>query len=143
MVLLALAAASFLFFDRVFARRAAAPTLISLTLVVGAHLGLSEAARDAYDLEPTARYLSSAQKQGRPIACVGDYHGQFQFLGRLERPLLEIPDGSESLWIRQNPRGRVIQDLRYMPPDVSRAEFTQPYRDDVLAVWGREGIPGS
>ncbi|HET9228784.1 MAG TPA: glycosyltransferase family 39 protein [Thermoanaerobaculia bacterium] len=141
LILLALAAASIFFFDRVFARRAAAPTLISLALVAGAHLGLSKAARDAYDLEPMACYLSAAEKEGRPVAYVGDYHGQFQFLGRLERPLLEIPDGSESLWIRQNPRGRVIQDLRYMPPDVSRAELTQPYRDDVLAVWGREGIP--
>jgi hypothetical protein len=113
-----------------------------MALVLGAHLGLSEAAREAYDLEPIARYLSFAEKQGRPIAYVGHYHGQFHFLGRLERPFQQILPGSESLWIRQNPRGKVIQDLKYMPPDVSRAEFTQPYRDDVLAVWGREGIPG-
>ncbi|MEA2564222.1 MAG: hypothetical protein QOH06_5726 [Acidobacteriota bacterium] len=141
--MIALALSSFYFFDRVFARRAAAPTLITMALVIGAHLGLSEAAREAYDVEPIARYLSFAEKQGRPIAYVGDYHGQFHFLGRLERPFQEIPEGSESLWIRQNPRGKVIQDLKYMPPDVSRAEFTQPYRDDVLAVWGREGIPGT
>lgn len=140
--LIALAGASFFLFDRIFARRAAAPTLITLALILGLHLGLSEAAREAYDLEPIARYLSVAEKQGRPIAYVGDYHGQFHFLGRLERPLQEIAGGSESLWIRQNPRGKVIQDLKYIPPDVNRAEFTQPYRDDVLAVWGREGIPG-
>lgn len=140
--LIALAAASFFAFDRVFARRAAAPTLISVALVVGAHLGLHEAAREAYDLEPVARYLSFAEEQGRPIAWVGNYHGQLHFLGRLERPFQEIPPGSESLWIRQNPRGKVVQDLKYMPADVSRAEFTQPYRDDVLAVWGREGVPG-
>ena len=66
-----------------------------------------------------------------------------RFLGRLERPFQEIPPGSEALWIRQNPRGRVIQDLKYMPAEVRWAELTQPYRDDVLAVWGREGIPGS
>jgi 4-amino-4-deoxy-L-arabinose transferase-like glycosyltransferase len=140
LALLAMGVASFFLFDRLFARRAAAPTLITLALVVGAHLGWAAAARDAYDLGPTARYLSAAEKQGRPIAYVGDYHGQFHFLGRLRRPILELPNGSESLWIRQNPRGMVIQDLRYMPPDVDRAEFTQPYRDDVLAVWGREGI---
>ena len=117
-------------------------SLLTPVVVIGAHLGFSEAARDAYDLEPVSRYLSVAEKQGRPIAFVGDYHGQFHFLGRLRRPILEIPGGSESLWIRQNPRGKVIQDLQYMPADVDRAEFTQPYRDDVLAVWGREGIPG-
>ena len=141
--LIALAVASFFAFERFFARRAAAPTLITVALAVGAHLGLSEAAREAYDLEPIARYLSFAEKQGRPIAWVGSYHGQVHFLGRLERPFQVIPDGSESLWILRNPRGKVVQDLKYMPPDVSRAELTQPYRDDVLAVWGREGIPGS
>lgn len=141
--LLALAAASFFLFDRIFSRRVAAPTLITVALVIGAHLGFSGAAREAYDLGPTARYLSAAENEGRPIAWVGDYHGQFHFLGRLERPFQEILPGSESLWIRQNPRGRVIQDLKYMPPEVRRAELTQPYRDDVLAVWGREGIPGT
>ena len=137
-ILLALALSSF--FLGFFRREAAAPTLISLALVIGAHLGLRGAPRQAHDLQPMARYLSAAEKEGRPIACVGDYHGQFHFLGRLERPILEIPNGSESLWIRQNPRGAVIQDLRYMPADVDRAEVTQPYRDDVLAVWGLEGL---
>lgn len=139
--LLVLAAASWVFFDRVFARRVAGPTLIAVALVVGLHLGFSEVARTAYDLEPVARYLKSAEDQGRPIAWVGDYHGQFHFLGRLVRPFQEIPTGSESLWIRRNPRGKVVQDLKYIPPDVARAELTQPYRDDTLAVWGREGIP--
>jgi 4-amino-4-deoxy-L-arabinose transferase-like glycosyltransferase len=139
--LLALAVASWLFFDRIFARRVAGPTLIAVALVLGLHLGFSEVARTAYDLEPVARYLKSAEDQGRPIAWVGDYHGQFHFLGRLEHPIQEIPSGSESLWIRRNPRGKVVQDLNYIPPDVGRAELTQPYRDDTLAVWGREGIP--
>ena len=143
MALLALAAASFFLFDRIFARRTAAPGLFSVAVVIGAHLGLAGAAREAYDLGPTARYLSAAEKEGRPIAWVGDYHGQFHFLGRLEKPFQEILPGSESLWIRQNPQGRVVQDLKYVPAEVSRAELTQPYRDDVLAVWGLEGIPGT
>ncbi|HEX3128080.1 MAG TPA: glycosyltransferase family 39 protein [Thermoanaerobaculia bacterium] len=139
--LLALAVASWVFFDRVFARRVAGPTLVAVALVLGLDLGFAEVARTAYDLEPVARYLKSAEDQGRPIAWVGDYHGQFHFLGRLERPFQEIPTGSESLWIHQNPRGKVVQDLKYIPPDVERAELTQPYRDDTLAVWGRDGIP--
>jgi 4-amino-4-deoxy-L-arabinose transferase-like glycosyltransferase len=141
--LLALTVFAWLFFDRVFARRVAGPTLVAVALVLGLHLGFSEVARTAYDLEPVARYLKSAEDQGRPIAWVGDYHGQFHFLGRLERPFQELPGGSESIWIRQNPRGKVIQDLKYIPPDVGRADLTQPYRDDTLAVWGLEGISPS
>lgn len=139
--LLVLAVLSWLFFDRIFARRVAGPTLIAVALVLGLDLGFSEVARTAYDLEPVARYLKSAEDQGRPIAWVGAYHGQLHFLGRLERPFQEIPTGAESLWIRRNPRGKVVQDLKYIPPDVERAELTQPYRDDTLAVWGRDGVP--
>lgn len=138
--LIVLAAMAWLFFDRLFARRVAGPTLIAIALVLGLHLGFSEVARTAYDVAPVARYLKSAEDQGRPIAWVGDYHGQFHYLGRLERPFEEIPTGSESLWIRRNPRGRVVQDLKYIPPDLARAELTQPYRDDTLAVWGLEGL---
>jgi 4-amino-4-deoxy-L-arabinose transferase-like glycosyltransferase len=140
-VLLVLAVAFYLFFDRLFARRVAGPTLIAIALVLGLHLGFAEVARTAYGLEPVARYLKSAEEQGRPIAWVGDYHGQLHFLGRLERPFQEIPTGSESLWIRRNPRGKVVQELKSIPPYIGHAELTQPYRNGTLAVWGREGIP--
>lgn len=140
--MLALGAALFLAYDRLFARRAAGPTLIALSLVLGVHLAFSEAAGKAYGLEPVARYLSVAESEGRPIAYVGDYHGQFHFLGRLRRPIEEIARGSESLWIRNHPRGKVIQELRYVPPDVGKPDFEQPYRDDVLAVWSLESILG-
>jgi 4-amino-4-deoxy-L-arabinose transferase-like glycosyltransferase len=140
-VLLVLVLASYLLFDRLFARRVAGPTLIAVALVLGLHLGFAEVARTAYGVEPVARYLKSAEDQGRPIAWVGDYHGQLHFLGRLERPFQEIPTGSESLWIRRNPRGKVVQELKSIPPYIDRAELTQPYRSGTLAVWGREGLP--
>lgn len=140
--LLVLGAALFLAGGRLFVRQAAGPTLIALSLVLGAHLAFSKAARHAYGLEPVARHLSAVEGEGRPIAWVGDYHGQLHFLGRLRRPFEEIARGSESLWIRSHPRGKVIQELRYIPPDAGRPDFTQPYRDDVLAVWSLEGAAG-
>lgn len=142
LLMLAAGAVFLLFQDRLFGRGAAGPTLIALSLVLGSHLGFAKVARGAYDLEPIARHVAAAEKEGRPIAWVGDYHGQLHFLGRLRRPFEEIPPGSESLWIRSHPRGKVIQDLRYIPPDVGRADFTRPYREDVLAVWSLDGILG-
>lgn len=131
--LLALAAASFFFLDRPFV-----PTLITLALVLGLHLGFAEAARQAYDVEPMARYLRVAEGQGRPIAWLGDYHGQLHFPGRLKRPFQEIPKGSESVWMGRNPRGKVVQEIKDMAQHLERAEFIQPYRSGVLAVWGQE-----
>jgi len=128
-------------FARIFPGRPAAPTLITLVLLLALHAGFAEVARNAYDLAPISRYLAVVEQQGRPIAFVGAYHGQFHFLGRLQKPFEVINDGAEHAWILGHPRGRVIQDYDYMPPGVGRAEFTQPYRGDVLAVWGLDALP--
>ncbi len=128
-------------FARIFPGRPAAPTLLTPTLLLALHAGFAEVARTAYNLEPVSRYLAVVEQQGRPIACVGAYHGQFHFLGRLERPFEVIDGGAEHAWILGHPRGRVIQELDYKPPGIGQAEFTQPYRGDVLAVWGLDALP--
>jgi 4-amino-4-deoxy-L-arabinose transferase-like glycosyltransferase len=140
-VALLVATVAFFFgFRRLFVGRTAAPTLLSLALVAAAHLGFAEVAERAYDLRPISRYLGVLEQQGRPIAWVGHYHGQFHFLGRLQRPFHQIHPGAEQLWLLSHPRGKVIQDLNYVPPGIGRADFVQPYRDDTLAVWGHDSF---
>lgn len=141
-LLLFLAAAGFVAgFRRIFPGRAAAPTLISLVLLAVLHLGFATAPRQSFDLKPLAGYLAELQREGRPIAFVEAYHGQFHFLGRLERPFEVIHGGSEHTWLLGHPGGRVIQNLDYKPPGIGRIELTQPYRDQVLAVWRLEDPP--
>lgn len=140
-LLLLTAAGFFLWFGRIFPGRPAAPTLITLSFLIGLHAGFAEVARRAYDLGPISRHLAVVERQGRPIAFVETYHGQFHFLGRLERPFEVIPGGSEHSWLLSHPNGRVVEDLGYMPPGIGRAELIQPYRDDVLAVWGLDALP--
>ena len=140
---LALVLAAFAFglsFPRLFPGRPAAPALVSLALLAGIHIGFAEAVERAYDLEAISHYLGRVERQGKPVAFVGPYHGQFHFLGRLERPFDVIHPGAEHLWILGHPDGKVIQDLRYLPYGMRNADFTQPYRDDFLAVWGREAL---
>jgi len=141
LVLLVLAAAAWFAWERLFSGGLpAALSLVSLALALGLHIGFSEIARQSYDLEPIARYVAVLQQQGRPIAFVGEYHGQLHFLGRLEEPFEILLPGAERLWVERHPRGKVIQDLDYTPPDLRRADFSQPYRDDMLAVWGKESL---
>ncbi|HKI00892.1 MAG TPA: glycosyltransferase family 39 protein [Thermoanaerobaculia bacterium] len=136
-VLLGLAAVACVAFSRpVFTGRPAAPTLFSLLLVTALFLGGSKAIHDAYDIRPAARYLAAAEREGRPIAYAGNYHGQFHFLGRLEHSLQEIPAASEWAWLREHPRGEVVQELYESPAGAARAVFVQPYRTGILAVWG-------
>ena len=61
-----------------------------------------------YDLRPVAAHLSSVERAGDPIAHEGRYAGQYSFLGRLHRPLVEIPRDSIAVWMAGHPGGRVV-----------------------------------
>jgi 4-amino-4-deoxy-L-arabinose transferase-like glycosyltransferase len=135
-VLLAVAAAACLLAgERICRRPAAAPALFTLLLVAGLYAGGAGALRRQYDVTPIARHLAAVERQGRPIGWVGEYHGQFHFLGRLTRPFAQVAHGAEGAWLAGHPRGRLVEDVRDLPPGV-RTEYTQPYRTSALAVWG-------
>lgn len=116
------------------------PTLINVAFVLTAYVGFTEAGRHAYDLEPMARYLKAIEEQGRPIAFVGEYHGELHFLGRLEKPFAEIATGQEVHWQQAHPTGRLVREFRKYPADAEKAEFLQPYRGDFLAVLGPDYV---
>ncbi len=133
--LLVAVAACVLAAGRIFRRPAEAPALFTLLLVTGLYAGGAGALRRHYDVTPVARHLAALERQGRPIGYVGEYHGQFHFLGRLERPFAQVPHGAESSWLAGHPGGRLVEDVRDLPPG-ARAEYTRPYRTGSLAVWG-------
>jgi hypothetical protein len=63
------------------------------------------------DLAAPAAYLAQAEHEGREIAHPPDYEAEFNFLGRLTRPL-HIVDGLEAVaWARAHPRGLVVVTL--------------------------------
>jgi len=90
-----------------------------------------------YDLRKTASILNSYEKQGRPIAHSGKYHGQFHFLGRLKRPFQVISDSQIDSWLREHPGGRVVAYSR-RPSRSSTWELihTQRYRGSTLKILG-------
>lgn len=100
-------------------QQTATQVVVVTAILIAVNLGLFQAAlRPTYfaacDLEPFARQLHALQGDGRPLAYTGGvYHGQFQFLGRLEQPIEWLPDDEAlQLWLAQNPRGAVIDDAR-------------------------------
>jgi 4-amino-4-deoxy-L-arabinose transferase-like glycosyltransferase len=128
---------SVVLFRRIFPGRPAALSLLSVVAVVALYAGCSRALHHAYDLAPAARYLAAAERKGETVAWAGEYHGQVHFLGRLRRPFEVIPSGSEQLWLRRHPDGKVVEDLHRLPLKGRQPEFWQPYRTGFLAVWGR------
>lgn len=136
----AAALAGLVFFERIFPRWSASPSLFSVLLIAGLYAGGSGAFRQAYDIRPVALYLAEAQRQGLPIAYVGPYHGELHFLGRLDRPFETIHPGGERLWLVGHPDGKVVQELDMAPYGLGAAELSQPYRTETLVVWGRKAL---
>lgn len=119
----------------------AVPTLsaLSIVAVILVHgFGLT-AAHEAYDLQPAANLLHKYEQEQKPIAWVGEYHAEFQFLGRLKKPLQAISRGQIGRWIAVNPKGVVV--MVYSESEVPETEaeplFRQPHRGRVMIIWDR------
>ena len=110
---------------------------VAASVIVMVHMSAAPAFSLAYDLEPAAKRVKAWQDQGRPVAYIGKYHGEFQFLGRLTQPvatLQKIEDGK--VWAKANPTGVLVatlnkSDLALLPAPIS----VQPYRGKVLVAW--------
>lgn len=87
-------------------RRAAVMAVLVWTIMNGTVLSCL---REKIDLGPFARDVARYQRSHPDIAYVGKYHGQFQFLGRLERPIHELSSAEQlPSWIQKHPQGLVI-----------------------------------
>ncbi len=66
--------------------------------------------RDLIDLRQFASDVARHQQSDRPVAYVGNYHGQFNFLGQLESPIVELSTAQVPNWVEANPQGYVIME---------------------------------
>ena len=112
--------------------------LQSVAVIVVAHLLVATRAAPLYDVRPAADQIASLKQEGRPVANVGKYHGQYQFLGRLEEPL-DVIRGDEIVeWFGRNPDGVVVAYHRSLPDLSPGPFFTQKFRGRTLALWNRD-----
>lgn len=123
------------------AARAIALCLIAVLL--GSHLLYREQARPHYDMSPFAGQLAMAEQEGLPIAYLGKYHGDFQFLGRLRQPLLEIDDREAFMrWLTEHPQAYAVVTFRSKEVNLEEgARFAQSYRGSRrVALWKSEDL---
>ncbi|OFZ97230.1 MAG: hypothetical protein A2Z64_05865 [Betaproteobacteria bacterium RIFCSPLOWO2_02_67_12] len=93
------------------------------------------------DPRPTADHLAALQRQGTPLAYLGKYHAQYNFAGRLVKPI-EILDNPElGSWVAAHPAGRVIvvERKRHAGSDL-RPDHEVPYRGAWVQVWRGEAL---
>lgn len=111
---------------------------LSMAMVLLVHLLGMKAAAGTYDLEPLAARLAEFERAGRPVAHVGQYQGQYQFLGRLERPLQVISRAQARNWLADHPEGRLVAyhglPFAWKLPGPA---YRQAYRGRAAAIWDR------
>lgn len=95
---------------------------------------------DDYDMKETAVFIKNKMDEGCPVAHIGKYHGQYQFLGRLEKPIVvlnnkpdEIQDFAashpEALFISYQHEGESTL------PNGSKICFSHEYRGQTVVLW--------
>ncbi len=115
--------------------RLATLSILSMALVVGIHLSLRPALAERFDLKPLSEKLGQWQRAGTPLAFLGKYHGQFNFLGRLIAPItvVGLQDPDLENWLAENPQGRLIF-VRDEIPVTTTPVYGQAYRGRSLIV---------
>ena len=110
------------------------------TLIVLTHMTAAPALKHAYDLSLPSRLVFDWQDQGKQVAWIGKYNGEFHFLGRLEKPLITLNSLTDAKnWAKTNPDGIVIDVVRIneiKPEPV--ALF--PYRGKYLVMWNSRDL---
>ena len=108
--------------------------IISVILVITIH-GISKPRLDkAYDLRTISNILLNAQKQGYLIANMDKYHGQYNFLGRLIRPIVVTDSKLLEGWLKKNPKSKIVS-YHYTSPEQNRPEYFQAFRGRYIAIW--------
>ena len=114
-------------------RRGVQPVL-SLGLLGAATLAMLQLAASRsidplYDLKPMAQAIKQVQSQGHMVANAATYHAQYQFLGRLDAPLVELQGVELQSWMAAHPEDYVVvylKDTKTLP--VIAARHKQAYR---------------
>ena len=111
----------------------------SVLAVVATLWAAGRAATSTYDVSRIARYLSQLESEGHPLAHAGRYHGEYQFAGRLRRPLEVIEPGDADGWLSRHPDGYVVVYSNRLVPR-PEDELRRSFRGGTVAV---RHLPGS
>ncbi len=92
--------------------------------------------RSQFDLSPTAKVVSEAQRAGLQVAYLGIYQLQFHFAGRLREPLLVFNEGRAREWAARNPGQLLVVNTRERWDATGPQPVTQQrFRTRWIQVW--------
>ena len=114
-------------------RRIATATLVGVAALM---VAVQVAMREPYDMHAVAERITGFEREGRPVAVAGGYHGQWSFSGRLHAPLEEIEPEQAAEWLARHPAGRVLLPYRGARdlPDGLQVLYSRRYRGQSIAI---------
>ena len=123
--------------------RARALAFAVLGALIVASAGVMPAIAPYGDPGPAAAHLAALQARDVPLAHLGKYHGQYNFAGRLRKPI-EILDPAElGPWAAQHPGGQVIIVERKRHAGAgARPEYEAPFRGAWIQIWRGDTLEG-
>ncbi len=114
--------------------RSAALGMLMTTLVM--YLALAELVRPPFQLKAISQVLADLQQDGRPLAYLGKYHGQFHFLGRLEQRIEPLHSRTQlHVWLEAHANGFLLVNYKQPPHELPELLLIQPYRGGSLVLW--------
>ena len=114
-------------------RRGVSPVLnlalLGAAMLALLHLAASRSIDPLYDIKPMAQAIKQVQSEGLPVANAATYHAQYQFLGRLEAPLVVLHGAELTRWLAAHPEAYVVIYLKDRPNlDAIPTRHKQAYR---------------
>ncbi len=108
---------------------------VSIVAVLAAYAVLAQTVWMRFDLRPAAAHIAVLQEADIPVAHFEPYENQFQFLGRLQKPLDVVVEPALAEWASTHAGGRVIRYPRNLhSEDLVHAELIQPFRSGWLLI---------
>jgi 4-amino-4-deoxy-L-arabinose transferase-like glycosyltransferase len=130
----------------VFARAAPVVRVRALSFAVlgaiaVASAGVMPAIAPYGDPAPAAAHLAELQTRDIPLAHLGKYHAQYNFAGRLRKPIEILDPGELAPWAAKHPGGQVILVERKRHAGAgTRPEYEAPFRGAWIQVWRGDAL---
>ena len=114
--------------------------LSMLALLTVAYFSVIPMLAPYIDTRPVAQHLASLQARDIPIAYWGKYHAQFNFAGRLTKPLTLVDNDTVQAWARENLQGRIVVIDRAPTTSVATPEIERLFRGAYVKVWTGQNL---
>ncbi len=82
--------------------------VLGAALLAAVLVGVVHPLAPRYDVRPMAQAIRAVQASGRTVANLATYHAQYQFAGRLDKPLVELRGGDIAPWLAAHPHDYAI-----------------------------------